>query len=342
MMIMRKISFLLLISLVLSTSASGQNITKVGTSAAKFLSIPVGARGVSLGGAFVARADGPSAMYWNPAGITKMHTPEMAVSHSEWFEGIDFEHVGMVYPMGELGSFGIQAVGFKTDDMEVTTESAQEGTGEFFNAASYALGATYARQLTVDFAIGFTAKYIREQIYHTAASALAVDIGVTYNTPMPNTVMGFSISNFGQKMQMRGEDLLVNVDIDPTHSGNNEDIVAMLLTDKFDLPLLLRIGFATELIRNEMMSATVSIDALHPNDNTESINAGVELSFADDMVFLRGGVNVLGLEDRQSEFSFGGGLRYPLLGNLNMAFDYVYESHKYLGNINTISLGIRF
>ena len=41
-------------------------VTKVGTSAAAFLRIPVGVRAGAMGSAFVAVADDASSMFWNP------------------------------------------------------------------------------------------------------------------------------------------------------------------------------------------------------------------------------------------------------------------------------------
>ena len=328
------------IVLIVSQSSYAQEITKVGTTAGKFLSIPAGARGMALGGAVVANVDDPSAMYWNPAGITRIESPEFAFDYIQWFEDLNHEFIGVVFPMGSNGTIGLNVVSFGVDDMEVTTETAQEGTGELFGASSYAIGLAYARALTTDFSIGVNTKYIREQIFNSSASALALDIGVTYNTPFNNTILGFSISNFGQKLQMTGEDLFVKVDIDNSQSGNNENLTATLNTDKFDLPLLMRIGIANNIINTEQMRFTLAIDGLHPNDNTESVNVGGELAFLNETIFLRGGLNSLALEERQSEFSLGAGLNYPISGQTNIDLEYVYQSHKYLGSVQMYSIGI--
>jgi threonine dehydratase len=45
---------------------------KVGTFDGQFLKIGVGARAEGMGGAFVAVADDPSAVFWNPAGIARL------------------------------------------------------------------------------------------------------------------------------------------------------------------------------------------------------------------------------------------------------------------------------
>ena len=74
--IIRKIEGVLVCTALLFVLTNGQEVTKVGTTAAKFLSIPVGARAVGMGGAFVAVADDASSLYWNPAGIARLSQSE--------------------------------------------------------------------------------------------------------------------------------------------------------------------------------------------------------------------------------------------------------------------------
>jgi len=45
------------------------DVSGVGTNAAAFLEIGVGARAMAMGGAYGAVANDASALYWNPAGI---------------------------------------------------------------------------------------------------------------------------------------------------------------------------------------------------------------------------------------------------------------------------------
>jgi hypothetical protein len=66
------ISLMLVILLLVTTAKSySQEVKKVGTSSAAFLKIPVGSRGASMGSAFVSLADDPSALYWNPGGLSR-------------------------------------------------------------------------------------------------------------------------------------------------------------------------------------------------------------------------------------------------------------------------------
>ena len=51
------------------TNIFSQSVGKTGTTAAKFLSIGIGARANAMGGAFTSLPKDASSMYWNPAGI---------------------------------------------------------------------------------------------------------------------------------------------------------------------------------------------------------------------------------------------------------------------------------
>jgi len=224
-------------------------------------------------------------------------------------------YFGLVLPFQQYGTFGINATHLGVGEMEVTTEANPEGTGEYFNSGSYAVGLSYARILTDRFSIGGNLKYINEYIMNSSAGSVALDIGTLFISPFWGIRFGASISNFGGKMQMTGEDLLVTKDIDETKNGNNESVNAYLATDRFDLPLLLRVGLSGDLGNANFIRATWAVDAIHPNDNSEYLNLGLELGMINDLVVLRMGMKALFMDYRDENLSVGGGLNIPLANN---------------------------
>jgi hypothetical protein len=169
-------------------------------------------------------------MYWNPAGLAEMQNGSLAVEYAEWLADIDFAFVGLVYPTG-FGTIGLGVTTFRTPDMEVTTVEQQNGTGETFTAASYAVALSYGRALTDRFAIGGSVKLVNERIWNSTASGVAFDVGTTFTTPFNGIRLGASITNFGTKMKIGGDDLLAVIDIDPNAGGNNQSNRALLKTD---------------------------------------------------------------------------------------------------------------
>ncbi len=323
------------------TDVSAAEVTKVGTTAAKFLSIPVGARALGMGGSFVALANDASAMYWNPAGIARINQSEAMFTHSSWLADISFNYGGVVAPLSDFGTVGVNFTSLSMGEMEVTTELQPDGNGQTFTAGSFAVGVSYARNLTEWFSIGANAKYIQEHIRNTSASGLAIDVGTLFNTPFTGLTFGAGISNFGQKMQLSGDDLLVQKDISPIN-GNNPNINANLSTEKFDLPLTLRIGIAYAPISTEDQQLMLVADAAHPNDNSESISFGGEYSVFQRILSLRGGYKALGASESEEQFTLGAGLQYSVAENLTVKVDYAFQKFGRLDSVQKFTVGILF
>lgn len=320
---------------------SAQQVTKVGTTSAKFLSIPVGARAIGMGGAFVAVANDASAMYWNPAGIARIYKAEALFTHARWIADIDFNYGGVIVPLEGFGTVGVNFTSMTTDEMERTTESQPDGTGEFFNVGSFAIGLSYARNLTDWFSIGGNVKFVREGIWNSSATGFGVDIGTLFTTPFSGLKFGAGITNFGTKLQITGDDLLVAHDPSPNH-GNNPNIPAERRTDQFDMPLTLRIGFAYEPISTDDQQLLFVVDAIHPNDNSESVSLGMEYSVLSRILSIRGGYRSLGQRDAEEEFTVGGGVRYDVAPALTAKFDYAFEKFGRLNNVHKFSFGLLF
>ncbi|MDX6767975.1 MAG: hypothetical protein SF051_00470 [Elusimicrobiota bacterium] len=58
-------------------------VSDVGGSAGQFLQLGAGARALGMGEAMVAAAEGPDALHWNPAGLSRMRRPEVLYSRAQ-------------------------------------------------------------------------------------------------------------------------------------------------------------------------------------------------------------------------------------------------------------------
>lgn len=323
-------------------NAFSVEVKKTGTTAAKFLSIGIGPRANAMGGAFTSVANDASALYWNTAGIASVEQNQALFTYSKLFADINLNYFGLVVPVGEVGNFGFSVTALSVGDMEVTTEYFPEGTGELFTASSYAFSLSYARKITVHFLVGVNAKYVRESIFNSSANGFCLDIGTIFTTPFYGIRFSSSISNYGTKMQMSGDDLLIRHDPDPQSAGNNETIDAYYATDQFELPLRLQIGFSKDFKFLESQRLTLAIDAAHPNDNAQYVNIGGELAIFNEMLFLRSGYKTLFLKDSQEGFTLGIGLNYSGLGYLSIAVDYAYQQYKFLGDTHSFGVILKF
>jgi hypothetical protein len=314
-------------------------VTKVGTTAAGFLAIDVGPRGTGMGGAYVSLANDATSMYWNPAGIARLNHFEATFCNTKWIADLSFNYAGVVMPLGNFGNLGLNATFLTMDPIERTTEYYPDGTGEFFDAGCSAFGLSYARYLTDRFLIGFNAKYINERMYHCNAYGFALDFGVIFDTGIHGLTFGMSITNYGTKMQLDGRDLQVQHDISPGIYGNNPNINARLLTDRYDLPLMLRTGVSMDVLKGSNNNFILSVDALHPSDDVEYINIGGEYVLY-NMFFLRAGYKELFKNDSEQGLSFGGGIHYNLMGMTTFYFDYSFIDFGVFNGIHMFSVSL--
>jgi len=328
-----------LISAPYMNAQTVSNVSKVGITAAPFLTIGVGAKALGMGNAYVATANEASAMFWNPAGIARISSPEGIFSHINWIADMGFDFIGFVMPMGRLGVVGASITSLNMEDMMVRTEERPQGTGEYFTSSDLALAVSYAVFLTDRFSIGFTGKYIRQQIWKESAQGFAIDLGTLFTTGFHGMRIGATLSNFGTDMRMTGEDLVYYHDIDAQSLGNNDEIFAELKTDSWPLPLTFQVGLAMEVIKNDANRLTLAIDAIQPTDNTESVNFGMEYALKKS-VFLRGGYRNLFLKDSEEGITFGVGLNLKQMLQLPIRFDYGYADFGRLKDIHCFTLGI--
>ncbi|RPH96721.1 PorV/PorQ family protein [candidate division KSB1 bacterium] len=315
-----------LVMLAALVPAAAQAQSKVGTTAAPFLNIAVGARALGMGGAFTATADDPSALYWNPAGIAGIERFEASFVHTDWLVDLKYDVVGVILPIKGAGTLGAQTVFLTMPDQEITTtlQSQQDGTGLFFSSGSMAMGLSFARAFTDRFKLGITAKWVREWIWHEDANTIALDLGSIYRTTFHNMRIGVAITNFGGDMSMSGRDLMHYHDADETRSGNNARVLSEWSTDNWPLPMCLRFGLAMEILQNKDHRITTAMDAIHPNDNRESVNLGCEYAFREQFM-LRAGYKSLFMPYSEEGLTLGAGVRTKTRGGPGFGLDVAYE-----------------
>ena len=160
-----------------------------------------------------------------------------------------------------------------------------------------------------------------------------------YTIPLLNEFrIGASISNFGSKMKMDGRDILL---IKKVGAGEGNIINTDIQLDEFDLPLIFRIGVGVDVIKDANQRLTAAVDAIHPNDNSESVNTGFEYAW-NEMFFARAGYKSLFEEKGEQGLTLGLGINYRIIESVKIMLDYAYQDFGRLKNVQYISLGIRF
>ncbi len=328
-----KYAFLLILCFGVSGLLMAQS--KVGTTSAQFLKISVSPRASAMGDAFVALSNDASGLFWNPAGVADLKGNQVFLNHTEWLAGIAHNFGAVVIPLAQYGTLGASVTSLTMGEMIIRTEEKPNGTGEMFTVSGISAGASYAKHLTDRFSIGFSAKYIQEQIWHMSASTFAIDIGSLFRTRFNDMKIGMCISNFGGDMQMTGQDALVTYDANPYIDGNNDNINAHLDTEFWSLPLIFRVGVSMDILHNAFMRITAAVDAVHPNDVDEYLNLGTEISW-NEIVYLRAGIRHFGndiIAGKTINFlgsgspTFGAGINYPLYNTMKLGVDWAFVDY---------------
>ena len=296
----------------------------VGTAGAQFLRIPVGARAVAMGNSFVSVSTDGSAPFWNPAGI--MRTPgrkNFYANHVEYTTDIDLEYLAFTMRRQNFG-YGLSMGILRSGDIERTDEYHQEGTGEYFNANQFFLGASLARAMTDRFSIGGTVKYFQENLDEFQTKAFLADLGILYFVGLGDTRVGFSVRNFGGDLKPGGTPPAMLDGYVPTGDFQS-----------FEAPTVGSFGAARTWGLSENLKLLTTADFNHPSDFKESFRLGSELAL-NEMFFLRSGY-----ETSRDVGGFAAGFGVQLKHRRYLVrFDYAYSDMGTFGTIHHLSLDV--
>ena len=309
---------------------------RAGTASGTFLKIGVGARATGLGESFVAVANDPSAIYWNPAGLASIQRQEVALSHVEWPADIRFEHLALVLPVKRFGGSLAFQFGVLSTAIDETSELQPFGTGRTFVYSDMITGIAYARRWTDKLLVGVGAKYLREDlgkdVGNPTTSAMLFDVGSIYYLGLGSVRVATSLSNFAPQLKPKGTFLSPGPD---GIVGTSDD--ERRTYDGFDAPTVFRYGIAFEPIEKASQRLTTSLEANQPADNAQVVKAGLEWVWLGRLA-LRSGYN---FSADAFKFSAGAGLN-ATLGGFQGNLDYAYTDGGFLGPVNRLTLGVRF
>lgn len=316
-----------------------QNVSNKGTVSAAFLEIGIGARAEAMGGAYSAASGKLESIYWNPAGLAYMDGIGTTFTHSEWLADTDFDFFAIAAPLPIFntvvaGSFTALSV----PEQAVRTVASPDGTGEFYDARDFAVNVALSARIIESFSVGVSAKYINQRIWTESGSAIAVDVGVYYRTPVNGLAIGSSISNFGGDLSLEGRNLTAVIDPDPNNRGI-DNVPVDYRTDAHPLPQIFRFGILYETQLFARTSLITAVDLMHPTGSTESVNMGAELGIS-NLIFFRAGYQNAFERNSINGLTLGAGLDLTLRNRNTFTFDYAWSDWGVLANASRLSLGI--
>jgi opacity protein-like surface antigen len=318
---------IILILILIATSIYAGDVARKGTTGAEQVLIPVGARGIATGGAFLANITGLESIFYNPAGLDVYPQTEAMFSYVNYLADINISYFAIGTSLGDIGSIGLDLKTLDFGDIPVTTETFPDGTGETYSPSFLTIGFTYSKVLTDRISIGTNLKIISENIQNTNATGFALDAGVQYRFSEA-LMIGAAVKNIGSDMNYSGQDLASRTVIPGSIPGSSSGSYEVI-TEGFQIPSFFQLSMTYALNINEQNNLMFA-GAYTANNSFEDIaNLGMEYGFMNNF-FVRGGYNFL--VQNTSEYvyglTFGAGLDYKIGGEVGFVFDYAFRDVK--------------
>lgn len=278
-----------------------------GKSGLSFLKIGSGARNIALADNGSIYADDVSAVFYNPAKLSKTTNPEIMLMHNEWIQDVRSEVIAVKFSLfGIPLGFGFNST--KVGDIEIRQKPGEaEGT---FNAQYFFGSLSSAFYIIPELSFGATFKFINEDIFQDYSAGYGLDFGLSYSTPLENIDAALVIKNLGSMNLLRNESTKLPSEI-------RAGLVYSLNLDKSGIKIIPGFEFQKYLATEDI-----------------HINIGSEFLY-DNLFALR-----LGYQTFYEAKNFTGGIGL-IWGNLS--FDYALSPFAYgLGQGHTVSLNFKF
>jgi len=261
----------------------------------------------------VAVADDASAVFWNPAGLAALTSPELTAMHVFWLEDVFFDHLGAAFPFAS-GTAGCSLV-YLNHGILLRSEAGDTpdspGRG-IFSAADFSFTGAYGVHVSEAMSLGAGLKFFTESIDSRDSTGFAFDLSFLYRLPWPGLTLGVNIQNLGPATRV--------------------------VDQYFRLPINFKIGAAYR----PLPSLLLALDYNQLLEQNGKIALGVEYVY--DLLSLRAGYRYQGAIDNSEYYegfgsnalsgvSAGLGVRY-----LDFRLDYAFVPYGFLGSTHRIAI----
>jgi len=196
------------------TQTTGQEGSRVITTAVPFSSFAPDSRATGMGDVGVATSPDANSVHWNNGKLAFIdHNFGGSLSYSPWLgkivDDMSLTYLSGYYKIDRIQTVGVSMRYFDLGKIHLTDIVGGDLGTE--NPREVAFDATYSRKLTEKMGIGVTARYIWSNLIGSttnaakAATSFAVDLGFYYTNPIviggkdSEISFGAAITNIGQK-----------------------------------------------------------------------------------------------------------------------------------------------
>jgi hypothetical protein len=303
---------------ILPTILTGQGFVNA-KYAGEFLSLGAGARSSGMGGTGTASANDVTAGYFNPAGLSNIDYPEIALFHESRFSGLfNYDYLAGAIPIDPTQTVGLSLIRFGYGEIKDTRGALIDRNGNGIideddridparvrigSAADWGAIGSYARRINEKLSLGGNVKILYRSILDTSAWGFGFDVGARYS-PIEQLTLGASLQD-ATKSVLAWE------------TGHQEFIVPSL-----------RLGAAYRLDAGTDHSVTPAIDAIFRFEGrSETAQADLGIASLDAAAGLEYGFRNrlfgrVGFTELE-QLTIGAGVRLP---KLNIDYSFSRES----------------
>lgn len=277
-------SSILLLAFVVSAEQTNFEIGKV---AGPELKIPLGARPVGMGGAFVAKADDLNSTFWNPAGLAQMNGYQAGFMHNIYLEDTSFEYLAYAQNLFSGAGLGAYVTYFNYGSMDKVSEvGGLPVVGEPFTPTVLTASVGYGQWIIPALAAGVAVKFFSQHIDTETYTAVAGDLGVLLRPGIEGLQLGAAIQNLGS--QVAGFNLPQNLKVGAAYllpvkfSENDNWNLGLDVNVPFGDSKYTSMGVGTEYLYNNLIAGRVGYVVKDSGDRGGvdglTAGAGVKLS----------------------------------------------------------------
>lgn len=284
--------------------------------AGSYLSVPIGARPVGMGGAYISISNDGAGVFYNPAGVANIKRSMLATS----YRTMDFDrklgYVGFMTP-----TQGNSALGFNWLYAGSGSVAARNADGDLLgydiSENNHAISVIFAKRFEKLFSVGFRGAYLHNEFADMSAYSVKFDLGgIFYLSQLfqrdvrdlmfvQDLQAGLVIRNLGASYRWNNEQY---------YSAHSLDVFGSDQEDK--VPVEVGLGLSGRFLDRKLLLANDLVIVQHQG---AKLHAGAEY-FVKPELSLRTGY---------SDKSFTAGAGFILsLGKKNLAIDYAFSTDK--------------